>query len=95
MLSKVQTVELFVRCSNCHRSFSKFDSHRVELRVVLDEVHSGEWVYCSTRCMDAKLENINWDQYEIPIKILTKEKLTDSPELWVVKCKTDLKAELL
>jgi len=96
MLSKNKTIELFVHCPTCRKAFSKFDPNRVELVIVLDTVHVGEWVYCSQPCMELKTDNINWDKNDIyTLKVLSKERISESPQIWVITAEAELKFELL
>jgi hypothetical protein len=90
-----KTVPIYVSCPNCHKSFSRFDPTRVILDVNLDGLPPSEYIYCSRTCMDAIVDNINRNPYEIQIVIEKMCPISENPQKWVLECKTDLKVFIL
>jgi hypothetical protein len=84
-----------IKCRKCGNMFLPTPLNPT-LKVYLGEAEDCI-TYCSERCMEETLELVNSTNtgFDIPIKLVFKEKLSDVPLVYQVVYKDDLKLEFL
>ena len=72
-------------CNNCGNFFIRNDE-TVTMTATLDDAMRS-YVYCSKKCFDDKLSNINSNltNIDFPIRIVSKTLVTKKPDHWIVK----------
>jgi len=85
---------VFLKCPNCEKIYVYFPESTPILKVYMGVSGNREYIYCSTKCMEAKILKIN-TYGDIPVKIKMKERMSLNPLTWTIVCEEDLQVKFI